>query len=444
MRFESIEPAYSVSIPVRLHPALAVAASKLHVIETKSPPAGRGKYVVTTVNGMPRTRTASGRKAFIVIVLLLVVLGGLWLARRSAAPPPAKSEGAAVEAPLELAPADVARVAMMPLARSLPLSGSVQPVTQTTIKSKVSGEVLRLVVREGEAVKRGMVMAQIDTRNAGPTRDNAAAALEKSRADLAIAKLNYENSAKLLEQKFVSQNAVDSAKAVYDAAIASEKSAAANLRLAAVALEDTAVTAPFDGVVSKRLVEVGEKVSPDTAMFSLVDLSQMELDAPAPTADIPQVKLGQTARFHVDGFGDRAFTGTVWRINPVAESGSRSIMIYLSVPNADGALKGGMFAQGELVLDAGAPVPAIPRGGVHSDAGESYVWVVIDGKVERRPVKPGLSAPDVGMIEIREGLKPGEQVVVARIETLKPGKAVRLPAAESAPAAPLATPTSGS
>lgn len=389
--------------------------------------------MVTTVNGMRRAPAASARKAVFVVLLLLVLALVVWLVRR-APTPAAKVPETAVEAPLELAPADVATVSLQPLARRLPLSGSVQPVTQTTIKSKVSGQVLKLVVREGEAVKRGMVMAQIDTRNAAPNRDNAAAAVEKARADLAIAKLNYENSAKLLEQKFVAQNAVDSAKATYEAAIASEKAAVANLRLAAVALEDTAVTAPFDGVVSKRLVEVGEKVSPDTPMFNLVDLSQMELDAPAPTAEIPQIKLGQTARFHVDGFGERRFTGSVWRINPVAESGSRSIMIYLSVPNTDGALKGGMFAQGELVLDAGEPVPAIPRGGVHSEGGESYAWIVVDGKVERRAITPGLSAPEVGMVEIREGLKPGEQVIVARIETLKPGQAVKLPAAPAAPA----------
>jgi RND family efflux transporter MFP subunit len=336
---------------------------------------------------------------------------------------------------VELAPADVATAVLKPLVRTLPLSGSVQPVDQATLKSKVSGEVLEMTLREGQSVKRGELLARIDTRNAGPNRDAAAAALEKARADLAIAKLNYGNSVKLQEQQFVSQNSVDSTKAIYDAAAANAKSAEANLRLASVALEDATVRAPFDGVVAKREVQVGEKVSPDTPIITLVDLRRMELDAPAPTSEMPAVKVGQTARFHVDGFGDREFIGTVWRVNPVAESGSRSIMVYLTMPNEDSALKGGMFAQGALALDAGTPVPAIPLAAVRDDAGVSFVWLIDGGVIRRRGVTLGLKAPGEGLVEIREGLSAGEQVVVPRIDTLKEGTKVTVVAASSPPAA---------
>jgi RND family efflux transporter MFP subunit len=379
---------------------------------------------------MQESRRGYGRYGAVATVLLLAVLAA-YLLTRGGPVQPAAVPAAAVEAPLELAAADVATVALKPLVRTLPLSGSVQPVNQATVKSKVSGEVLEMTVREGQSVKRGELLARIDIRNAGPNRDAAQAVLEKSRADLAIAKLNYGNSVKLQEQQFVSQNTVDSTKAIYDAAAATAKSAAANLQLATVALEDATVRAPFDGVVAKRAVQVGEKVSPDTEIFTLVDLGKMELDAPAPTSEIPAVKLGQVARFHVDGFGDRDFTGTVWRINPVAEQGSRSIMIYLTVPNEDSALKGGMFAQGALALDAGDPVPAIPLGAVRDEGGLSFVWVVDKGIVQRRGVTPGLRAPDSGLVEIREGLKPGEQVILPRIDTLKDGAKVTIAAAAS-------------
>jgi RND family efflux transporter MFP subunit len=161
-------------------------------------------------------------------------------------------------------------------------------------------------------------------------------------------------------------------------------------------------------------------------VFTIVDLAKMELDAPAPTSEIPSVKVGQTARFRVDGFGDREFTGTVWRINPVAEQGSRSIMVYFTVPNVDGALKGGMFAQGDLALDAGLPVPAVPFAAVRSESGVDYVWVVQDGIVQRRSVSFGLKSPADGLIEVHAGLKAGEQVVVAQIENLKDGTHVKL------------------
>jgi len=123
----------------------------------------------------------------------------------------------------------------------------------------------------------------------------------------------------------------------------------------------------------------------------------------------------------------------------VAESGSRSIMIYLSVPNADGSLKGGMFAQGDLAIDAGAAVPVIPLAAVRSEAGVDYVWVVRDSAVQRRSVKFGLKSPADDLVEVRDGLQVGDQVITARIETLKDGTKVKLvhdKAPEPAAAAP--------
>lgn len=395
--------------------------------------------MVSTVNGMREARRGYARQGLIATVILIALLAGIVLWKRGGKPPAAAT--AAPETTVELAAADVATVALRPLARTLPLSGSVQPVDQATVKSKVSGEVLEMTVREGQSVKRGQLLARIDTRNAGANRDAANAALEKARADLAIAKLNYGNSVKLQEQKFVSQNAVDSTKAIYDAAAANAKSAEATLRLAAIALEDATVRAPFDGVVAKRDVQVGEKVSPDTAIFTLVDLAKMELDAPAPASEIPSIRVGQTARFRVDGFADRDFIGTVWRVNPVAEQGSRSIMVYLSVPNEDSALKGGMFAQGALALDPGAPVPSVPVTAVRDNAGASFVWVIEGDIAKRRDVTPGLRATAMGLIEIREGLKAGEQVVVANIDTLKDGGKVKVMPAAASPATPPADAT---
>ncbi len=391
--------------------------------------------MVSSVKDMQRASRGFGRTSAIAALIVMVLVAVSWIATHRGSGAPAAGVAPAVDPAVELAPADVATAVLKPLVRTLPLSGSVQPVDQATLKSKVSGEVLEMTLREGQSVKRGELLARIDTRNAGPNRDAAAAALEKARADLAIAKLNYGNSVKLQEQQFVSQNSVDSTKAIYDAAAANAKSAEANLRLASVALEDATVRAPFDGVVAKREVQVGEKVSPDTPIITLVDLRRMELDAPAPTSEIPAVKVGQTARFHVDGFGDREFIGTVWRVNPVAESGSRSIMVYLTMPNEDSALKGGMFAQGALALDAGTPVPAIPLAAVRDDAGVSFVWLIDGGVIRRRGVTLGLKAPGEGLVEIREGLSAGEQVVVPRIDTLKEGTKVTVVAASSPPAA---------
>jgi membrane fusion protein, multidrug efflux system len=160
----------------------------------------------------------------LIAVAVVVVLGGLWFAmHRGGEKPAATPEKTAKEAagPLELASADVVRVELRALSRSLPLSGSLLPLVQTTVKAKVAGEVLDMAVREGQSVKRGDLLAHIDIKNLKAQYDSQAAALEKARADWSIAKTNLDNNRVMLEQHFISKNAFDSASSTYEAAAAS-------------------------------------------------------------------------------------------------------------------------------------------------------------------------------------------------------------------------------
>ena len=192
-------------------------------------------------------------------------------------------------------------------------------VVQTTVKSKVSGDVNKMLVREGESVAAGQLMAQIDTADAQSRLDAQAAALEEAKSKLSIAEKNRENNLQLLRQKFISQNAYDTTH-TYEGNAAMVRSAEAQVRIARKAMEDAAVRAPFAGIVAKKMVNAGEKVGIDSALFALVDLGRMEIEAPAPASEIPSVKVGQPASFRVDGFGERVFDGRVERINPTAAS----------------------------------------------------------------------------------------------------------------------------
>lgn len=338
--------------------------------------------------------------------------------------------------PAELAAADVVVVEAQALSRVLPLSGSLMPVVQATVKSKVAGEILSLAVREGETVAKGAVLARIDTRNQQAEVDSVRANAEKARADLALAKLELDNNQRLLEKKFIAPTVVDTSKSAYAAAAAGLKAAEAQARLAEIGLEDAVVRAPIAGVVAQRMVQPGEKVSPDEPLLGLVDLSLLELEAPAPASEVPLIKPGQAVRFTVDGYGARPFEGKVERINPVAEAGSRSILVYLSVPNADGSLKGGMFAKGTLLLDASAATPVVPIAAVRNEAGVPFVLVVKDGKLLQRPVSLGLKSEERGLVQVTQGLSLGEQVLTASSSLLKDGMAVLLKPAAPAAADP--------
>jgi RND family efflux transporter MFP subunit len=212
------------------------------------------------------------------------------------------------------------------------------------------------------------------------------------------------------------------------------KSAEAQLRIAEKAMQDAVVRAPFAGVVARRMVNVGEKVGIDAPLFTVVDLARMELEAPAPASEIPSVRVGQTAQFRVDGFGERPFEGRIERINPTADPGSRSITLYVSVANRDGALKGGMFAKGQLILDKSPPATVVPATALREEAGQTYVFTIEDGKIVRRPVSIGMR--EEGLVEIRSGLAKGVPVVRARLTDLKPGTAAILKTSAAAAKTP--------
>jgi membrane fusion protein (multidrug efflux system) len=327
---------------------------------------------------------------------------------------------------LEFTPADVATVEMRSLVNTIQFSGSLSPVTQTTVKSKVSGEVTRMMVREGQAVADGQPLAQIETADLKARLDAQSAALEEAKARLDIAQKNRENNQQLLRQKFISQNAYDTTQSTYEASAASMRSAEAQLRIAQKAMNDANVRAPFAGIVAKKFVNTGEKVGIDSPLFALVDLTQMEIEAPAPASEIPSVRVGQPVNFSVDGFADRTFTGRVERINPVTEQGSRSITLYISVTNRDGVLRGGMFAKGRIAVDKTAPATVVPASAIRDESGQSYVYTIEDGKIGKRAVKVGVTEPQQGLVEVKSGLEGGLQVVSARVSGLKPGTAATL------------------
>jgi membrane fusion protein, multidrug efflux system len=355
------------------------------------------------------------------LVLAAIVAGVVaWVALRQPASP-AASESPTAQGPLELAAVDVIAVEPRVLTRMLPLSGTISPFVQATVKSKVSGEIEQVAVREGQDVKAGDVIARIDTRNLQAEYDRELAAVEKARADLGLAQLNRDKNRSLLELKYISQNTYEQTESAYAASVASLKLAEAQARLARIGLEDAQVRAPFAGTIAKRLVHPGEKASPDSVLVSLVDLRQMVLEAAVPAADIPSVRIGQTVHFTVGGFGSREFEGQVQRINPTTADGSRAITIYIAVPNPDRALKGGMFAQGELTLDATNPVLAIPQRAVREEAGANYVYTLKGGKIVRTPVALGQAVKGAAFVEVRDGLAAGERVIVAQISDEKAG-----------------------
>jgi RND family efflux transporter MFP subunit len=347
---------------------------------------------------------------------------------------------------LEFTPADLARVDAQPMSRWLPVSGTVQPLRQATVKAKVSGDVREVPIREGESVRAGQLLARIDTADLEAKLIERNGALESAKAQLAMAAKTQGMNQQLLKQNFISQNAYDNSESSVNVSQGNVKSAEAQVQLARNALRDAVAASPLAGVVAKRHVQVGEKVAFDSPLVTVVDLSDMELQAAVPAVDVPELTIGKSVELTIDGFGDRRFTGRVERINPAAEPGTRAILVYVGIPNTDRALRGGMFATGRIALAASAPVPTLPATAVRTEAGQTFVWTVEGGKLVKRFITTGRRDDAVGRVEVKTALPPDAPVLAARFDNLKDGAPaiVKAPAPAPLPAsAPATMPTSG-
>jgi membrane fusion protein (multidrug efflux system) len=384
-----------------------------------------------------RKRWRAPAAAFVVIALA----GGGWSVMHGKKPAPAPAqaqEGRKDEKKevFELASGDIAAIDARSLAVSLPLSGSLAPLSSATIKSKVSGVVEATTLQEGMAVSAGQVLARIDQADLRARLQQQQAMLDEAQAKLTMATKNETNSQALLTQKYISQNAYDSTQNTVDLARAAVKSAAAMVEIARIALNDGVIKAPISGVVSKRHVQAGEKLAPDMPVYSIVNLSELTLEAQVPASEIPRVKVGQDVRFKVDGFQQRDFHGKVARINPATEVGSRAMLVYISVKNDDSVLRAGMFAKGSIVTERSSVAPIVPMAALRTDKGRQVVYKIEHGKVIAQPVKLGLRNEDEGYAEVVEGLDQGANVIISKLDAVKPGSAVKLPASVANGAAP--------
>ncbi|TYQ03550.1 UNVERIFIED_ORG: RND family efflux transporter MFP subunit [Zoogloea ramigera] len=383
-------------------------------------------------------RDHAWRKPVLAAAVVAVLAGGAWFALQRAPAPatPASATKVAEKPPvLELGSADVAAISARSLALSLPLSGSLAPLSSATIKSKVSGVVQATTVQEGMAVAAGQVLARIDQADLRARLQQQHAQLDEAQARLAMATKNEANSGALLAQKYISQNAYDSTQNSVELARAAVKSAQAMVEIARIALEDGVIRAPIAGVVSKRHVQAGEKLAPDMPVFSIVNLAELTLEAQVPASEIPRVRVGQDVRFRVDGYQQREFTGKVARINPSTEAGSRALLVYIAVRNVDAALRAGMFAKGAIVTDRADVAPVVPLAALRDDHGRQVVYRVDDGKVVAQPVTLGLRNDDEGTAQVVAGLQDGARVIVSKLPALKPGAQVSLPAEAASTAA---------
>ncbi len=366
------------------------------------------------------------------VLLAALVAAALWWrgSSRPAPTPPPTTTAATAPAALDLAPADVLTLRRVDLARTLAVSGGLKAVDTAMVKAKVAGELQELQVREGDTVKAGQVIGRIDPADNRNRLEQAEQSAAAAKAQFDIAERTLQNNQALVDQNFISRNALDTSVANAAAARANLRAAEAAVALARKALADADLVSPINGIVSQRLMQPGERAAVDARVVEIVNLSRLELEAAFTPEDVIDLQVGQVARLHVDGRPE-PLNARVARISPATQAGTRAVMAYLALPGAPG-LRQGLFAQGEIELSR-RPALALPPNVVRVDQAQPYVLVVTDGKVAQRVVRTGAhglarfgDGAATAAVEVLDGLAEGDTVLRGTVGAVRAGTPARL------------------
>jgi len=311
----------------------------------------------------------------------------------------------------------------------LAVSGGLKAVNSAVVRTKIASEIKSLTVREGDTVKAGQVIGQLDTLEVDLRLRQAEQTAASARSQLDIAKRSLENNRALVDKGFISSTALEASIATEAGATATYQAAAAATDLARKARTDSVLVAPIAGIVSQRLAQVGERVAVDTKLIEIVDLSRIELEAAIAPEDVGGVQIGQAARLTVDGLVDPV-AAKVARINPSTQAGTRAVMVYLALAPQPG-LRQGLFARGSIEAQRKRAL-VVPLSAVRVDQAQPYLLEVASGKVMQRSVTLG-SRGDAGFdgrlenaVEIVKGIADGAIVLRGGAGTVRDGTAVKL------------------
>lgn len=367
-----------------------------------------------------------------VLALAALLAGGAqWAKQRQAAQDAAALAAAPPPVPtIELSASDVITAQSQTLSLGIAVSGALKASQSALVKARVAGELQTLNVREGDRVQAGQMIAQIDPTEFRARVRQAQQQADAAQAQVDIAQRQFDNNQALVNQGFISQTALLTSQANLNGATANHAAAMAALDLAKKTLADATLRSPLSGVVSQRMAQPGERVAIEARLLEVINLSQLELEAALTAEDAGRVRVGMTAQLQVEGQTEPVLA-QVLRINPSAQTGSRSIVVYLGIQGREG-LRQGLFAQGSLGTQ-NLQVLAVPEDSVRTDKPQPYVQVVQDQQVQHITVQTGVrSQGERQSLVAVTGLPEGVQVLKGSVGPVREGIQVRFTESDAA------------
>lgn len=293
--------------------------------------------------------------------------------------------------------------------------GSLQPNEAVAISSEIAGRISRLPFAEGQTVKAGDTLVELDSVI-------LRAELDRARSALTLADANRTRAMTLAEQGTGTLRARDESLAAY-------RAAQAELALAEARLAKATIAAPFSGRVGIRAVSVGAYVNPGDRFVYLADIDTIKVDFRVPALALPNVRVGQTIQVTVDALPGRTINGEVYVVDPIVDANGRAIRLRARIPNSDGTLSPGLFARVQIVVDKRDNAVLVPESAVFADDQSQFVYRLVDGRAVLTEIELGQRRP--GEVEVRQGLARDAVVITAGHQQIRDGSHVTVAKVEA-------------
>ncbi len=325
---------------------------------------------------------------------------------------------------LTLAPGDVSIATAMSIVDGVAITGNLRPIETVVVRARLEGDLQGIYVREGDYVRAGQLLARFEASEQVSGLQSAAADKAAAEGDLATAEWTLKQSEDLFKAGAIAEGELRVARNAVGTARARLAAANSRVRTSSSSNRDTRVLAPTSGTVEKRFVENGEHIARGAEMFSVVRNNVLELAAAVPERQANSVAPGQAVEFLANG---RTIAGRVARVSPTVDPLSRSVTVYVQVPNANGALKGGTFATGTVLARTIANAITVPTSAVKQTGnGATIVYRIESGRLDTAGVEVGVKDDHRGIVQVVSGLSAGDSVVSGNVGSLGKGMKVQI------------------
>ncbi|MDQ2665007.1 MAG: efflux RND transporter periplasmic adaptor subunit [Gemmatimonadota bacterium] len=332
----------------------------------------------------------------------------------------AGAAGARTAPSITLAATDLATITPGTIEDGTALTGDLRPIETIDVRARIEGDLTSVYAREGQQVAAGQLLARFESSEQESSQKSAEADRVAAKADLANVEWTLEQDASLFKAGAIAERDYKNAQQAVASSGARLAATEARLRAMSNQARDTRVLAPASGIIDKKLVEGGVHVAKGAPLFTIVRNGTLELAAAVPARQAGTVRVGQTVHFVADA---RRFDGRVARVSPTVDPTTRSVTVYVEIPNPGGLLRGGTSATGRVVSRTLANVLIVPTAALRQAAEDGHPFVYrLDGKtINVAPVQLGAVDERQGVAQVTQGLQDGDKVIVGNVGTLGRG-----------------------